>query len=75
MDLVLKMIISFVWSEINLEIFSLVFPHGCVKFKGPHSVECLHSMWLDSGCLFNGTGSPFNFNGFQFETLSALALK
>ena len=36
----------------------LVFPVGCKKYKGPHSVNCYKTIWLESGCIRRGLGWP-----------------
>ena len=53
----------------------LEFPLGCEAFEGSHSVDCLSAMWLESGCLPQGSGFPENFDFEENDTLLNLNLR
>ena len=38
----------------------LEFPKGCEFYNGPHSKDCLVSVWEKIGCLQSGRGNPKN---------------
>jgi len=40
----------------------LVFPHGCSSYDGLNDVECYKSIWLEAGCIEQGTGWPGNID-------------
>jgi len=39
-------------------IYVSVFPQGCEFYRGPHSLDCLKSIWLEVGCTLEGESSP-----------------
>ena len=39
-----------------------VFPNGCTSYDGLNNVECYKAIWLESGCLQQGSGWPGNLN-------------
>ena len=36
----------------------LEFPVGCNTVNGPHPPLCLNSLWLEAGCLMQGSKAP-----------------
>nr|XP_039270636.1 uncharacterized protein LOC120345307 [Styela clava] len=46
----------------QMECFGLVYPDGCLKYYGPHPLDCLVTMWYTASCLFVGTFHPSKLN-------------
>jgi len=38
-----------------------VFPEYCQLYFGPHSIDCVTSIWLNGGCIEEGYKNPSNF--------------
>ena len=49
-------------------IFSAL-PPACTTIEGPHSDECLRSLWINSGCLIVGYGAPHNLTSVEYRTV------
>ena len=48
------------------------FPAGCTLFRGPHSVECLTTLWRNGGCIDSGEGYPLNLTSSQYNNYNRL---
>jgi len=59
-----------------LIIFILIieFPHECIFYRGPHSVECLLSIWIAAGCTVDGSKAPNKLNRAELAAFSELTL-
>lgn len=52
----------------------LVYPKGCENYYGPHSIECLKTMWNSSRCLSKGTEYPDKLASDDLEELDSLSI-
>lgn len=48
------------------------FPDTCPTFYGPHSVQCLNTVWLSVGCLPEGENYPQKLSSFQTKPMMSL---
>ena len=53
----------------------LEFPIACVSFGGPHSLDCLISLWIGGGCVMSGWKNPNNLTGPDVSVLKHMDLK
>ena len=51
-------------------MFFAEFPFACETFIGPHSMECLTSIWKSSGCKAAGYKYPANLDDDVLSVLS-----
>ncbi|XP_078486403.1 uncharacterized protein LOC144744908 [Ciona intestinalis] len=58
----------------QMNCYGLVFPDNCDTYDGPHSVECLTTIWEWKGCLGEGTKAPVNLNAGDNDALDLLNL-
>ena len=58
-----------------LAVYCLVFPLGCNSFRGAHAVECLVTLWLDSGCVEQGWLYPKTLDERQLSKWDKLNLQ
>ncbi|XP_078487513.1 uncharacterized protein LOC144745367 isoform X3 [Ciona intestinalis] len=56
----------------QLNCYGLVFPENCDTYYGPHSVECLTTIWISKGCLSEGTKAPVKLDHAEKEALDFL---
>jgi len=42
----------------QITFVSTVFPTGCTSYRGPHSIECLDSIWKEAMCVEEGEDYP-----------------
>ena len=49
-----------------------VLPSHCGTYYGPHSLECLETLWLESGCLIEGHATPSNLTADRLASLGAM---
>nr|XP_026690763.1 uncharacterized protein LOC113474342 [Ciona intestinalis] len=56
----------------QLNCYGIEFPDNCASYNGPHSVECLTTIWESKGCLAEGTKAPFKLNAAEKEALDLL---
>ncbi|XP_078486601.1 uncharacterized protein LOC144745010 isoform X3 [Ciona intestinalis] len=56
----------------QLNCYGLVFPENCDTYYGPHSVECLTTIWISKGCLGEGTKAPVKLETNETEALDLL---
>nr|XP_026695983.1 uncharacterized protein LOC108950895 isoform X20 [Ciona intestinalis] len=59
----------------QLNCYGLVFPENCDTYYGPHSVECLTTIWISKGCLSEGTKAPVKLDHAEKEVLDLLSVK
>jgi len=52
----------------------LAFPKVCYSFKGPHSLDCLTTMWYASGCLDDGYNYPAVLRPSDLAELNSMNL-
>ncbi|XP_078487545.1 uncharacterized protein LOC144745385 [Ciona intestinalis] len=58
----------------QLNCYGLVFPENCDSHSGPHSVECLTTVWESKGCLGEGTKAPVKLKPSEKQALDSLNL-
>ncbi|XP_078487553.1 uncharacterized protein LOC144745392 [Ciona intestinalis] len=58
----------------QLNCYGIAFPNTCDSHDGPHSVECLTTIWESKGCLSEGTKAPDKLNTAGKYTLDLLNL-
>ena len=51
------------------------FSDSCHSYIGPHSTACLSTMWLQTGCVDGGQGSPSNMETFYLDKLKSQNLQ
>uniref|UniRef100_F6PHY8 Uncharacterized protein n=1 Tax=Ciona intestinalis TaxID=7719 RepID=F6PHY8_CIOIN len=56
----------------QLSCYGIVFPENCDAYYGPHSVECLTTIWESKGCLSEGTKAPVKLDLEEKEALGLL---
>ncbi|XP_078487569.1 uncharacterized protein LOC144745427 [Ciona intestinalis] len=44
----------------GLECYGLVYPENCDSYHGPHSIDCLITIWEEVGCEHKGYRFPNN---------------
>ena len=66
-------VVNYMCSDFCL-MFS-VFPRGCQTFNGPHTGDCLFSIWKNTGCHEEGFANPALLNSLQNATLDALDIE
>lgn len=49
----------------------LVYPGDCKNYYGPHSMECLKSIWNSSRCLPEGSAFPEKLTTDQHTDLDS----
>ncbi|XP_078487539.1 uncharacterized protein LOC108950608 [Ciona intestinalis] len=59
----------------QLNCYGIAIPNTCDSHNGPHSVECLTSIWESKGCLSEGTKAPVKLNTAEKEALALLNLE
>ena len=59
----------------DVVIFFVVFPSGCTNFEGPHSLQCLQSVWVNVGCFEEGIGYPKSLESLEINGYDRLNLK
>ena len=42
----------------HISFYIPVFPHGCLSYYGPHQLNCLVTIWHESGCVSQGSYAP-----------------
>lgn len=50
-------------------------PDTCPTYYGPHTVECLNTVWGLAGCLPEGEKYPAKLSQFELPFLVALAYR
>nr|XP_039272237.1 uncharacterized protein LOC120346536 [Styela clava] len=53
----------------------IVYPTDCINYYGPHSVECLETIWLSAKCLEEGSKYPEKRDGAELVRLDELDLR
>ncbi|XP_077971333.1 uncharacterized protein LOC120346548 [Styela clava] len=53
----------------QLFCFGLEYPSNCAKYNGPHSTQCLETMWISAQCLPAGSKFPSKLSGSELEQL------
>jgi len=43
----------------------VVFPFGCLFYKGPHGTQCYETAWKEAGCKSTGLMYPTNWTNGQ----------
>ncbi|XP_078486414.1 uncharacterized protein LOC144744924 [Ciona intestinalis] len=56
----------------QLNCYGTVFPENCDTYYGPHSVECLTTIWESKGCLSEGTKAPVKLDKNEKDALDLL---
>lgn len=60
---------------IDVKIFLTDFPGTCPTYNGPHSVECLKSVWSSVGCLAEGEKYPDKLSSTEEGALTSLTFR
>nr|XP_039272236.1 uncharacterized protein LOC120346535 [Styela clava] len=55
--------------------FGYVFPLNCTNYYGPHSVECLETLWYNATCLLEGYNHPKNMTSYELDNLDKMNLR
>ncbi|XP_078487526.1 uncharacterized protein LOC144745375 [Ciona intestinalis] len=56
----------------QLNCYGLVFPENCDTYYGPHSVECLTTIWESKGCLSEGSKAPNKLDTAEKDALDLM---
>ncbi|XP_078486402.1 uncharacterized protein LOC144744907 [Ciona intestinalis] len=56
----------------GLECYGIVFPDNCDTYYGPHSVECLTTIWEWKGCLGEGTKAPVKLDHIELHDVDVI---
>ena len=59
---------------VNIASLSSDLPDGCIHVRGPHSLDCLTSVWLSVGCLQEGYSFPENMTESSTQRLADMML-
>lgn len=51
------------------------YPANCTMYYGPHSTDCLVTIWLGAKCLREGYKYPHNLTSSEHENLDAMNLR
>ncbi|XP_078486407.1 uncharacterized protein LOC144744914 [Ciona intestinalis] len=52
-----------------------IFPDNCDTYYGPHSVQCLTTIWEWKGCLNEGTKAPVKLDHADKEAVDLLTVE
>ena len=55
--------------------FSVAYPDNCVTYYGPHTTECLETMWYAVNCLQEGTKHISKLTNEEIQILDHMDLK
>ena len=55
--------------NVKLDFFPAL-PEGCSSFIGPHSTQCLATVWLKAGCIEEGNRFPTKLTPAELLTYS-----
>ncbi|XP_078487572.1 uncharacterized protein LOC108950586 [Ciona intestinalis] len=58
----------------QLNCYGLAFPENCPTYNGPHSVDCLTTIWNLKGCRNDGTHAPVKLPTSEQDVLVAYNL-
>ncbi|XP_078486405.1 uncharacterized protein LOC144744910 [Ciona intestinalis] len=58
----------------GLECYGVVYPENCDSYHGPHSIECLLTIWEEVGCKVEGYRYPGNLTIADADALKSLNL-
>jgi len=78
---VIVLFFALCYSQNNSVKFSIIqdaitpLPEDCIDTQGPHSKECLSSLWKLIGCVEEGQGYPEKMTDATFKVLSSLSLR
>ena len=53
----------------------LALPLGCRNFIGPHTLECLETLWYQVGCVGAGLKLPNKLTREEIRTFNNLTIK
>ena len=53
----------------------LAFPAGCQRYWGSFSLDCLHSLWINTKCLEEGYRNPAKLSGYQLSVTDNMNLR
>nr|XP_026691290.1 uncharacterized protein LOC113474438 [Ciona intestinalis] len=56
----------------QLNCYGIRFPENCDSYYGPHTVECLTTMWESKGCLGEGTKAPVKLDTAEKDTINIM---
>ncbi|XP_078487546.1 uncharacterized protein LOC144745386 [Ciona intestinalis] len=59
----------------QLNCYGIAFLENCDTYLGPHSVECLTTIWESKGCLVEGTKAPDKLDSAEKEALDLINLE
>lgn len=55
--------------------YNVEYPEDCDNYYGPHSMECLKTMWNESKCVVEGYQYPQNLSTEELQTLDILNIR
>ncbi|XP_039272238.2 uncharacterized protein LOC120346537 [Styela clava] len=61
--------------ENQTHCLGIVYPANCNNYYGPHSVECLETIWLSSKCLEEGNKFPVKRDEVELDRLDDLNIR
>lgn len=64
----------FTWFNRYINVITfliLVYPQNCTRYYGPHSIDCLITMWRTATCLQEGYKFPDKLTSVRLDELDA----
>ena len=62
-------------AQLHVYLIFIDFPFGCTTFKGPHTLQCYRSLWIEAGCTEKGLDFPILLDIVMQESYYDLNLK
>nr|XP_039272238.1 uncharacterized protein LOC120346537 [Styela clava] len=62
-------------SESQTFCLGIVYPANCTNYYGPHSIDCLKTIWLSAKCLGDGSKYPSKRESSDLARLDALNIR
>ena len=69
-----KLFLKFKGHRFQRKSYIVEFPAGCGAYTGPHSRDCLTSIFLDAGCIRSGTRSPYALTATEIAAFNAFTI-
>ncbi|XP_078487552.1 uncharacterized protein LOC144745391 [Ciona intestinalis] len=75
MELVCTLFIAILLVDVVLLLhFILVYPENCHSYHGPHSIDCLITIWEEVDCKVKGYRYPGNLTTADADALKSMNL-
>lgn len=65
----------FINSSCSSNFIILEYPRHCMSYFGPHSSDCLDTIWKEDGCLVESSHSPNKLPSDNFTELASKSLR